>query len=688
VAPPGGAAATTAPSSAASDAAGGGGGDEAEEEREAPDPAQAQRRAEYEEVLAAARLALPAPFRPDGPPLGLEFDDIPAAAGPARGPGKRRKPGDDDPDFQMGAGGAKRARAPAAPRPRSAVLGPGDLERLHREEEARASMLADRARSQMERLETSIAREQERLSRDKDKADARMAREREKELGRLEAERRRHLERVLREQKKEEERRAREVARLRALQEKEERRLAAARERELRAEEKRLEKEGRRREREALKALSQHERAAMRLRTREPAAGPKDDLDWEWEALAAAYRAQHGLAADAALPAEGGAPPEGLPPLPCRPPFPPPAVRLLPAAPPELGDAGAGGLLSAWSFLSTFSGMLGAAAPSLDELLAAVAEGSRSPMLSELHVGLLRLLQADAEEAHAGGEGGGGGGQGADAPRGAPAPGARLLEEAWAWGFDVDFWRAHLNRLTWPEVARQVAVAAGLGRRRPQPSREERPRMGVEGEDVVAAPGGGARLQLRLPPRLGPGTVKGAAWLVLRDAGYEGLRCEEIARRIQDRKLRDLRTSKTPDASVAGALGRDVLFERIAPATYALQSARAKYARLGIPGPPAGGGGAVAGGGESPGEGVKKEGTPGVKKEGTPGPAAGAGSAAKREGGQGEEEEEEEYDTEAEEEEEVRARTGAAAAAAAAHKRRARFFRDSPRSHASAGASP
>ena len=29
---------------------------------------------------------------------------------------------------------------------------------------------------------------------------------------------------------------------------------------------------------------------------------------------------------------------------------------------------------------------------------------------------------------------------------------AHALEEAWAWGFDVDVWRAHLNVQTWPEV--------------------------------------------------------------------------------------------------------------------------------------------------------------------------------------------------------------------------------------------
>ena len=29
---------------------------------------------------------------------------------------------------------------------------------------------------------------------------------------------------------------------------------------------------------------------------------------------------------------------------------------------------------------------------------------------------------------------------------------AAILDEAWAWSFDVDVWRAHLNAQTWPEV--------------------------------------------------------------------------------------------------------------------------------------------------------------------------------------------------------------------------------------------
>ncbi len=56
------------------------------------------------------------------------------------------------------------------------------------------------------------------------------------------------------------------------------------------------------------------------------------------------------------------------------------------------------------------------------------------------------------------------------------------------------------------------------------------------------------------------------------EAGVTGLTIADIARKIQESGLRDLRTSKTPEASVAGALSRDALFVRTAPATYALSA--------------------------------------------------------------------------------------------------------------------
>lgn len=606
-------------------------------------PPQDQTRfAEYQQVVEAAKATLNVAYREDGPPLGLEFDDIvaPTTAGAGKaGAGRRRKAGEDDPDFQMGGGGKRPKSAPRS-RP-AAVLSPEELERLRQDEEARAALLTAKARQQVEKLEASIRREQDRLEREREKADMRLARERERELARLELERRKHLERMLKEQKKEEERRAKEEARLRALQEKEERRLALAREKELRAEERQRERNEKRKEREVLKALTQQERQALRLRSREPLAGPKDDVDFEWEALAVQYRKATGLPADIPVPPEGSDPPEGYPPLPTRPQFPPSTVQLLPVIDSDkIDNAAVGSLLSAWSSLSAFSHILAVEPLTVDDLLAALAQGIASKALADVHIALLRLLQADAEEAFAAGEGSGAAAEARYEGKGAEvhvvAPGARMLEEAWAWGFDVDAWRAHLTQATWPEIAREMAIAAGLGRKRPQRRREDKQRMGQEGEDVVV---GGAqdKLELKLPARLARGTVKGAAWLVLKDAGYDGLHVEQIAKRIQHKGLRDLRTSKTPEASVAGALARDVLFERVAPATFALQSIRAHYRRLNM-----------KGGKKSDGDG---EGEGGSKAE-PAGDEDGEKAAEENERGEGEDNENEEVDEEEEDEDE------------------------------------
>jgi len=59
---------------------------------------------------------------------------------------------------------------------------------------------------------------------------------------------------------------------------------------------------------------------------------------------------------------------------------------------------------------------------------------------------------------------------------------------------------------------------------------------------------------------------------VLAEVDADGINTAELARRIQRSGLRDLRSSKTPEASLAGALARDVIFCRVAPSTFALQA--------------------------------------------------------------------------------------------------------------------
>ncbi len=122
---------------------------------------------------------------------------------------------------------------------------------------------------------------------------------------------------------------------------------------------------------------------------------------------------------------------------------------------------------------------------------------------------------------------------------------AQCVEEATAWGIDVDAWRAHLNANTWPEVLRQWGIVAGLGPKRAKPKREVKPKIGEDGEDVVDDKNG--QLILRMPVRFDPGSVKGAAWQVLENVGPEGITINQIAREIQNQNLRNLRTSKTPE---------------------------------------------------------------------------------------------------------------------------------------------
>ena len=57
-----------------------------------------------------------------------------------------------------------------------------------------------------------------------------------------------------------------------------------------------------------------------------------------------------------------------------------------------------------WSFLHSFRDLLCIPGCSVDELAAAVWQGEASLLLADVHVTLLRLLQADMEEGHAAGD--------------------------------------------------------------------------------------------------------------------------------------------------------------------------------------------------------------------------------------------------------------------------------------------
>ncbi|KAK9816480.1 hypothetical protein WJX72_000803 [[Myrmecia] bisecta] len=522
--------------------------DDGSDDDDSPE-AQAAWQAELRELLEAAKRALLVPYREDGPQLAFEFDDIDPNQ-PQRSHNKRKRVAVDN-GYEMGEDGVMRKRfaggmgnvmtAHARPPMYGNQIAMTPEQRARYDAEQKALRDLERSQQLQRRLEMSMR----------------------KDLEKAEKDRRRNMEKMERDKKREEERQLKEAERLRQLAEREAKKAELAAEKESRAEERRRQMELKRQEKEMLKALQQQEKQAIRLRQRDGGAGPKDDLDIEWETLLEMRRASgYGSDSGAMTPALD---PGSL----ARPEFPPAHLGLVKAFPQQLGDATGGDLLMVWNFIHSFSDILGLWPCTVEELVTAVVDGEKSRLLGEIHVGLLRLLQADMEESHATGATQGGGGPLNFMDR-AVVHCASMLEEAWAWGFDVDVWRAHLNPLTWPEVLREFAIATGCGRKRPKAKKEARPKLGTEGEDIVADEGGG--LKLRLPVRFGPGTVKAAAWQVLAEAGTSGLTISEIARRIQRSGLRDLRSSKTPEASVAAALSRDVIFCRLAPATYALQA--------------------------------------------------------------------------------------------------------------------
>jgi hypothetical protein len=166
-----------------------------------------------------------------------------------------------------------------------------------------------------------------------------------------------------------------------------------------------------------LQAQREREASAQQKRAAPPPgpAAPPDDLDLELQQLRAAAADGGDATGPAAAPGADVArppfPPAGLGVAPAFAPAAPcgasggkaadAAVRLVAGAPvdEETGEAA----LAAWGFLGTFGELLGLRVPTVGALAAAVAGGQRHPLWAALHVALVRVVQADMEDAHASG---------------------------------------------------------------------------------------------------------------------------------------------------------------------------------------------------------------------------------------------------------------------------------------------
>ncbi|CAA7015765.1 unnamed protein product [Microthlaspi erraticum] len=271
--------------------------------------------------------------------------------------------------------------------------------------------------------------------------------------------------------------------------------------------------------------------------------------------------------------------------------FPPKDLQLkMPFAisPWKDSEENVGNLLMIWRFLTSFSDVLDLWPFTLDEFIQAFHDYD-SRLLGEIHVSLLRSIIRDIEDVARTPFSGIGNNQYTTANPEGGHP--QIVEGAYAWGFDIHSWKKHLNPLTWPEIMRQLALSTGFGPK----LKKNNSRLTHAGDkdeakgckDIISTIRSGSAAESAfaamrekglLAPRksrhrLTPGTVKFAAFHVLSLEGSKGLTVLELADKIQKSGLRDLTTSKTPEASISVALTRDVkLFERIAPSTYCVRA--------------------------------------------------------------------------------------------------------------------
>ncbi|KAK7302837.1 hypothetical protein RJT34_13734 [Clitoria ternatea] len=442
------------------------------------------------------------------------------------------------------------------------------MERKRKSEEARVAKEVEayemRMRKELEKQDNLRRKNEERIRKEMERQD----RERKKEEEKLMRERQREEERSRREQRREMERREKFLLK-----------------EHLRAE-KRRQKEEIRKEKEAERRKAALEKATARRIAKESMELIEDE-QLELMELAAASK---GLSSIIQIDLDTLQNLESFRDLLCV--FPPKSVKLrkpFAIQPWVNSEQNVGNLLMVWKFLITFADVLELWPFTLDEFVQAFHDYD-SRLLGEIHVALLKVIIKDIEDVARTPSTGLGTNQNGAANPGGGHP--EIVEGAYAWGFDIRNWQKNLNQLTWQEIFRQLALSAGLG---PQLKKKcitwsyaTDKNEGRSCEDIIstlrngsAAENAVAKMQERglLAPRrsrhrLTPGTVKFAAFHVLSLEGSKGLTVLELAEKIQKSGLRDLTTSKTPEASISVALTRDTkLFERIAPSTYCVRSA-------------------------------------------------------------------------------------------------------------------
>ncbi|PIA28796.1 hypothetical protein AQUCO_06600010v1 [Aquilegia coerulea] len=123
--------------------------------------------------------------------------------------------------------------------------------------------------------------------------------------------------------------------------------------------------------------------------------------------------------------------------------------------------------------------------------------------------------------------------------------------------FILKLWNRCLNPITWPEILRQVLIAAGFNSKQ----RDFRRIPSIKDDNLLAGYG------------LRPGTLKGEMFSILSEQGNNGLKVLELAKDFRVVKLHLTNSAKELELLIRSTLSSDItLFEKISPSTYRLRS--------------------------------------------------------------------------------------------------------------------
>ncbi|THG21669.1 hypothetical protein TEA_000298 [Camellia sinensis var. sinensis] len=203
-------------------------------------------------------------------------------------------------------------------------------------------------------------------------------------------------------------------------------------------------------------------------------------------------------------------------------------------------------LFKVFHFLYTYAVMFNICSFTLDEFAQAFHD-KESMLLGKIHLALLELLLSDVETEL---------GRGFFPHVSKNGKFLELLHSVEHQQYVVDFWKKHLNPLTWTEILRQVFVAAGFGSKHGTLRKE------------------GLNKEVNLMAKYGlcPGTLKGELFSILSEQGNNGMKVSDLAESSQIVDLNLAATTDELELKISSMLSSDItLFEKISSSAYRLR---------------------------------------------------------------------------------------------------------------------